>query len=70
MNCTLGSYLSLDPGNSSHRSKSIAKSRGYPVQQLLGETNYGVLHRLRNKSLQRVTLPGQYTHCPSKSNFS
>lgn len=69
MNCMLGFHSSLNAVNGSHRSKTIAKSRGYPIQQLLGETSYGVLHRLHNKSLQATTLPGQYTHCPPKNRL-
>ena len=47
--------------NISSSARTIAKSKGYILRDLLNETSYGTLHHLRNKSLQRVTLPGKQT---------
>lgn len=46
--------------NTGNRAKEIANKQGFNLRDLLGETSYGALHHLRNRSFQNITWSGQY----------
>ena len=45
--------------NTGNRAKEIANKQGFNLRDLLGETSYGALHHLRNRSFQNITWSGQ-----------